>query len=291
MIEEHAADRIQTGQGGAIKTSVPAFSNATRRLMSIVKIGSAVEKAVRPRSKSERGARVLALPRPPQPRARWLPRYRTGRFLPIATRRDILSRGANEADARCEPICLGNRDRCRSKAAFKVGGTGSSVASTIARALSKASSRVKARSRLPWTAADAQLDVARAGKPRAARIRAEPASQGLAVTNVGPVGASRMLRPFRSGSGTCWFPSCHAAYRPPLRWRLQGKRLFAPTPGAGSGSGSARRYAYSRVHDAASQPYVGLVTGVTRVPEHTLVDVWQLYRRLEASDVRDGKLD
>lgn len=187
VIEEHTAlTASRLGRAGAIKTSVPAFSNATRRLMTS-------SRSVLPWKKpSARAVNQKGVPES----SRCLDRrshalggfldIEQAAFLPIATRRDILNRGANEADARCEPICLGNRDRCRSKAAFKVGGTGSSVASTIARALSKASSRVKARSRLPWTAADAQLDVARAGKPRAARIRAEPASQGLAVTNVGP---------------------------------------------------------------------------------------------------------
>ena len=61
--------------------------------------------------------------------------------------------------------------------------TGRSVASTIMRALASDSSRVTLPSRLPSTPALAPLEVASAGKPSAARTRAEPASHGLAITN------------------------------------------------------------------------------------------------------------
>src|SRR5215510_5741957 len=59
--------------------------------------------------------------------------------------------------------------------------TGRSVASTMARAWARASSRVTRPSRLPSTPASAPLDVARAWKPRPARMRAEPASHGLGI--------------------------------------------------------------------------------------------------------------
>ena len=61
--------------------------------------------------------------------------------------------------------------------------TGRSTAATTARACASASSRRTWPSRRPSVPAKAPLDVASAGKPRPARMRAEPASQGLGITN------------------------------------------------------------------------------------------------------------
>src|SRR5438093_685872 len=61
--------------------------------------------------------------------------------------------------------------------------TGRSVASTMARAWASASSRVTLPSRRPSVPAQAPLEVASAWKPRPARMRAEPGSQGLGITN------------------------------------------------------------------------------------------------------------
>src|SRR5580765_8374225 len=63
--------------------------------------------------------------------------------------------------------------------------TGRSVASTIALALERASSRVTepSPSRRPSVNASPALVVVRASKPRPARIRAVPASHGLGMTN------------------------------------------------------------------------------------------------------------
>src|SRR5712664_1330313 len=61
--------------------------------------------------------------------------------------------------------------------------TGRSVAMTMARACASASSRVTLPSRRPKVPAEAPLEVARAWKPSPARMRAEPASHGFAMTN------------------------------------------------------------------------------------------------------------
>ena len=64
--------------------------------------------------------------------------------------------------------------------------TGSSVASTMALACARASSRVTRPSRLPSVPACAPLEVASAWKPRPARMRADPASQAFAMTKQRP---------------------------------------------------------------------------------------------------------
>ena len=61
--------------------------------------------------------------------------------------------------------------------------TGRSVAATIVWQCASASSRLTLPSRRPSTPAWAPLDVASAGKPRAASARAEPPSHALAMTN------------------------------------------------------------------------------------------------------------
>src|SRR5262249_13816614 len=65
--------------------------------------------------------------------------------------------------------------------------TGRSVASTMARAWARASSRCTLPSRRPRMPAEAPLEVASAGKPRPARMRAEPASQGVGITRGRPL--------------------------------------------------------------------------------------------------------
>src|SRR5215469_12006599 len=56
-----------------------------------------------------------------------------------------------------------------------------STASAMARQWARAWSRVSLPSRRPCAPAEAPLEVARASKPRLARTRAEPASQGLGM--------------------------------------------------------------------------------------------------------------
>src|SRR5687767_8547023 len=78
--------------------------------------------------------------------------------------------------------------------------TGRSVASTMSFACASASSRVTLPSRRPSVPAEAPLEVASAWKPSAARMRAEPASHGLGITNAsGPVCSAR-----KRTALSCW---------------------------------------------------------------------------------------
>ena len=104
--------------------------------------------------------------------------------------------------------------------------TGRSVASTMALACARASSRVTMPSRLPSVPACAPLEVASAWKPRPARMRAEPASQAFADDEAAAMQLPELRSFYRMGGAYIRPPWFHSRFRPrskPSGFRLASK--------------------------------------------------------------------
>src|SRR3954470_20834772 len=100
-------------------------------------------------------------------------------LLPVASSIEQPTRPASAASRTVSATTAGESPKPFSRSAE----TGRSVASTMMRTCASASSRVMRPSRRPSTPAAAPLEVASAWKPRPARMRAEPPSQGFGMTN------------------------------------------------------------------------------------------------------------
>jgi hypothetical protein len=100
------------------------------------------------------------------------------RLVIVASGRGVLERRADEACGCGLTVGLGHVLGRPAEAALEI-----RRAPTMARACASAWSRVIPPSRAPYVPADAPLEVAIAAKPRPTRMRADPASQALAMTN------------------------------------------------------------------------------------------------------------
>ena len=102
----------------------------------------------------------------------------------VAVAGRVLDRGPDQADRRGQADGLRRILGASPKPFSRSADTGRSVASTIARACESASARVTWPSTRPSTPAEAPDDVASAANPTALSMRADPASQALAMTKV-----------------------------------------------------------------------------------------------------------
>src|SRR6266446_1792691 len=158
--------------------------------------------------------------------------------------------------------------------------TGRSVASTMARPCASASSRVTLPSRRPRTPAAAPLEVASAWKPSPARMRADPASQGLGITKT--PGASWSAR--NRAALSLWLAV--------MRSSLPGERVGRPAR-----IGPGREHARLRIaagHHRAEAAGSDLGDRVAERPElraGALGDAWLDVELTGPVDVRIERVD